>query len=78
MYVRNRLDQLYLCTYATQRLVYCAALEVSVAAAHYTIAPSTKTCKMTCFDPVLLVHPITRHALSIVIIKKGHVAGPVQ
>ena len=71
MFVRDRLDQLHLYTYATQRLVCCAALEVSVAGARYTIAPSTKTRKMTCFDPVLLLPPISRHALSIVIIIKG-------
>ena len=42
-----------------------------MAAAHFTNAPSSQTRKMTFLNPVRLAPPISRHALSIAIMKRG-------
>ena len=70
-YVRNRLDERFAALPEAPSLDNFAALEVTLAAARISDAPSSQAPKIAFSQPVKLAPPISRHALSIAIIKRA-------
>ena len=70
-YVRNRLDERFTALPEAPSLANFAALEVTLAAARISDAPSSQAPRIAFFSTRQAGTPISRHALSIAIIKMG-------